>query len=260
MQQAALKAISESLVEDPLVQAVFVKGSIARGEEDEFSDIDLYCLVKEEDKGDFLNKRIGHLEKYRKVLFYEDFFIIAPQIIAVYDNLLHVDLYTVTEDTFLEKDYFKVLYDPRGVMDQYRRTQNLRLTEEEFADHVYDVAWYSFQYRKALKRGNDIWASEMLHFVLVNSAYVLLHRYYPERAQLGMKALGSLLPRNKLKEVQHILNNRNPMSHKTAVTSLIYLLKEEKGWINSQLPEESQANRFLELMLSTLEDDLNSFY
>ena len=63
MQQAALKAISESLVEDPLVQAVFVKGSIARGEEDEFSDIDLYCLVKEEDKGDFLNKRIGHLEK-----------------------------------------------------------------------------------------------------------------------------------------------------------------------------------------------------
>ena len=61
MQQAALKAISESLVEDPLVQAVFVKGSIARGEEDEFSDIDLYCLVKEEDKGDFLNKRIGHI-------------------------------------------------------------------------------------------------------------------------------------------------------------------------------------------------------
>jgi predicted nucleotidyltransferase len=108
----ALEVLTNSLVKDKRVQAIFIKGSVGREEQDEHSDLDLYCLVDQDDLSDFLLSRIDHLETYGKLLFYDDIYIIAPQIIAVYENMLHVDLFTVTEEIFVEKDYFKVIYDP----------------------------------------------------------------------------------------------------------------------------------------------------
>jgi predicted nucleotidyltransferase len=45
----AIAVISNSLQLDKRVQSIFLKGSIGRGEQDEYSDIDMYCLVNEED-------------------------------------------------------------------------------------------------------------------------------------------------------------------------------------------------------------------
>lgn len=42
----ALEVLSTSLKQDKRVQAIFVKGSVGRGEQDEHSDLDLYCLVE----------------------------------------------------------------------------------------------------------------------------------------------------------------------------------------------------------------------
>ncbi|UTR10744.1 nucleotidyltransferase domain-containing protein [Evansella sp. LMS18] len=220
MQKEALKLISASLVKDHTVQAVFVKGSIGRGEDDEYSDIDLYCLVDDEDEKEFLANRLKHLEAYRKVLFHEDLFIIAPQIIAVYDNLLHVDLFTVTEKTFKEKDYFKVIYDPYGLLEKFQASQNLFLTQEEFDSHAYDVAWFLFQYRKAVQRDNDLWAVEMLRFLMPNLAKVLLHRYSPEHAQLGIKTLSKFLSGEKLNHINTIYNYVTPSLHKEAAAGI----------------------------------------
>ena len=44
------------------VRAIFRKGSMGRNEHDEFSDIDLYCLVDKEDEEQFLAKRLDHLQ------------------------------------------------------------------------------------------------------------------------------------------------------------------------------------------------------
>ena len=49
----AIAAISNSLQQDKRVQSIFLKGSIGRCEQDEFSDIDMYCLVNEEDVEEF---------------------------------------------------------------------------------------------------------------------------------------------------------------------------------------------------------------
>lgn len=256
VQEEALQAISKSLIKDPMVKAIFVKGSLGRGEADEYSDIDLYCLVHEEDIEKFLEGRLEHLENYRKVLFHEDFFIIAPQLIAVFDNLLHIDLFTVTEETYIEKDYFRVIHDPNGRMNKFKQSQNLLLSQEDFEGHVYDVAWYLFQYRKAMKRGNGIWATEMLHLVLSNLSRVLLNRYHPSRAQLGIKATAFLLPSAKQQEFERILNKATPASHQQAVHQLINLLDDEMNWIVSVLTAESQAVKFLKLMRNTLKKEL----
>jgi predicted nucleotidyltransferase len=243
-QEKAVYSISESLKKDELVQAIFLKGSMGRGENDEHSDVDLYVLVKEEDEKTFLEKRVNHLNAYRYLLFYDDIFIIAPQIIAVYDDMLHVDLFTVTETTFKEKDYFKVVYDPGNILKKYEATQNLELSPEEFYELSIDVPWFLFQYRKAYNRGNSLWGVEVLQHCMFKMAKVLLHRYSPERAQLGMKALGALLPADKLKEVNEIYHFLNPENHKQAADRIIDLYSRELGWIEENLPDDKSVAFF----------------
>lgn len=251
-QDEAVRTISQSLIKDNQVKAIFLKGSMGRGEYDEYSDVDLYCLVDEKEEEDFLSRRLKHLESYRKILFYEDYFIIAPQIIAVYDNLLHVDLFTVTEKTFKEKDFFRVVYDPENKLAKFQSTQNLLLSKEEFHDCAYDVAWFLFQYHKANQRGNDLWAVEMLQHVMVNLSKVLLHRYRPERAQLGLKALESLLPSSHLNKVKTIFTYNTPASHNRAIFHLMNLLNDEIDWIESNVGRNAQAGPFLRMMINLL--------
>lgn len=239
----ALQVISGSLKEDTRVQAIFVKGSVGRGEQDEQSDLDLYCLVDEKDLDDFLQSRIRHLESYGKLLFHDDIFIVAPQILAVYENMLHVDLFTVTEESFIEKDFFKVIYDPYHLLSKYMITQNLRLSEGEFQDSVDDIAWFLFQYKKMANRGNDLWAVNMLNHAMFNLARVLLHKYKPERALLGLKTVSVSLPEGVFKELSKIQEYITPAKHQIAAGLLRVLLSHESGWILNEVayPEKIES-------------------
>lgn len=248
-QELAVQKITESLTSDSLVKAVFLKGSMGRKEHDEHSDIDLYCLVDKEDEEAFLKKRRTHLESYRPILFEDDIFIIAPQLIAVFDDLLHVDLFTVTAESYTKKDFFKVLYDPHGIMEQFRGNQSLAISQQEFKDAVIDVAWFMFQYKKAAGRGNDVWASRMLTNSMDHLARVLLYKYKPERAQLGLKTLTDALPDGAMDELVLIMEATTPNRHREAAVRLSRLLHEEMDWIIWNLEDCQQTENLLRKMV-----------
>ncbi len=125
------------------------------------------------------------------------------------------------------------------------------LSSEEFSGCAYDVAWYLFQYNKAKQRGNDLWAVEMLQHVMVNLSKVLLHRYRPEKAQLGLKSLESQLPPIQLDRVKTIFMHITPDSHNKAVHYLIKLLSDEIDWIESKVQKDSQAVPFIRMMITS---------
>ena len=247
----ALAVIVESLKKDILVQAIFLKGSIGRGEHDKHSDIDLYCLVDEEDVENFLSNRISHLKTVGELLFYDDIFIIAPQIIAVYDHLLHIDLFTVTERTLVQKDFMKVLYDPQNILEKYKHNQSLYLSNEEFQDAVDDVAWFLFQYKKSAERGNHLWACHMLHHVMSHLAKVLLHHYCPQRALLGLKTISTSIPIEIAQQMNEVTNHITTNHHRQAAHLLCRLLQNEHDWVfeNVDSPERIQPfwNRIMNL-------------
>ncbi|WP_110943565.1 nucleotidyltransferase domain-containing protein [Virgibacillus senegalensis] len=249
-QEQTLKQITASLQADPLVKAVFVKGSIGRGEHDENSDIDLYCLVEEADEQSFLDHRLKHLQAYGKLLFYDDIFIIAPQIIAVYEDLLHVDLFTVTEKTHSDKDYFQVLYDPERRMNSFVPKQHLQLTQEEFIEDLKDVVWFLLQYRKTALRGNDIWAVGVLHQISVHLARVLLHRYTPDRAQLGLKAVENSLPADIRENMRTLFHSITPGRHAQAAAHVVSILQKHKEWLFRQSATAPNTNRLLKTMIA----------
>lgn len=246
----AVEVIVNSLRMDKRIQAIFLKGSMGRGEQDEHSDIDLYCLVNEEDEEDFLLSRLQHLKSYKQLLFYDEIFIVAPQILAVYENLVHVDLFTVTENTYIEKDFIKVLYDPNSKMEKCKQSQNLNLSEQEFQDAVDDVAWFLFQYKKSSARGNDLWSVSMLHQVMTHLARVLLHRYNPERAQLGLKTLQTSLPQEINHTINKVYDHITPLKHQQAVLLICELLSKETDWVFSEIIDPSKIKPLWDRMIS----------
>ncbi|MDX5476309.1 MAG: nucleotidyltransferase domain-containing protein [Bacillaceae bacterium] len=247
--EEAVEVIAKSLKQDKRVLAIFLKGSIGRGEHDEHSDIDMYCLVDEEDVEDFNQSRMGHLASYNKLLFYDEIFIVAPQILAVYENLVHVDLFTVTEQTYIEKDYIKVVYDPANKLEKFKQTQSLTLSKEEFQDAVDDIAWFMFQYKKSSARGNDIWSVNMLHHVMTNLLRVLLHRYNPNRAQLGLKTMELSLPEEIVDLTKNIYDNMTPKKHHEAVKLLVELLVNESDWIFAEVANPDKIRPLWERMI-----------
>ncbi|WP_102706838.1 nucleotidyltransferase domain-containing protein [Terribacillus saccharophilus] len=235
MHQAALDSLVDILANEKEVNAIFVKGSFGRGEQDPYSDIDLYCLVEEHNLNNFLAKRLPLLSKYKDVLYSEELFIIAPQLIIVYDDFLHVDLFTVTEKTFKQSDHFKVLYDPDQLLDQFKGTQKLTMTDEEYGNQIIDLTWFLFQYRKAALRENSAWAAAMLQQVTDPLSRMLLHHYAPDRAQLGLKRAEQLLPSSIYNEFNIILENVTPAGHQKAAAAILQLLAKEQSFIENHL-------------------------
>ncbi|MBT2663149.1 nucleotidyltransferase domain-containing protein [Bacillus sp. ISL-45] len=246
----ALEVLASSLKHDPRVQAIFVKGSVGRGEQDEFSDLDLYCLVDEKDLNGFLQSRISHLESYGKLLFLDDIFIVAPQILAVYEDMLHVDLFTVTETTFIEKDFFKIIHDPHHRMEKYKASQSLSLSPGEYQDAVDDIAWFLYQYKKSAARGNDLWSVNLLNHVMTHLARVLLYRYKPERAQLGMKTVKTSLPDAVIKKLLGIQENITPQKHQNAAVYLLDFLNREGDWMFRELPNPEKIKPLWDKVIS----------
>lgn len=247
-QEAAVEKVLESLKKDPSVRSVFLKGSMGRKEHDKHSDIDLYCLVEEGKEEGFLTRRLDHLKAYKDLIFHDDIFIIAPQIIAIYEDWLHIDLFTVTEKTIQEKDFFTVLYDPENLMGKYESTQNLNVSDEQFRDQVLDAAWFLFQYQKAAARRNDTWAVEMLRHSMRSVTIILLSRYAKERAVLGLKTIHRDLPQERQDRVVEVYEAMTPSHHEVAVRKIAILLESEFDWIREELGE-GEVVSFMGLMV-----------
>ncbi len=252
-QEIAVERVTASFKKDRSVRSIFLKGSMGRNEHDEYSDIDLYCLVEEGEEKEFLGRRLDHLKAYKEMIFYDDIFIIAPQIIAIYEDWLHIDLFTVTEKTIQEKDFFTVLYDPENLMKKYEAAQHLTITKDGFKDSVLDAAWFLFQYKKAAERGNHTWAPEMLRHSMRNVTTILLSRYAKNRALLGLKTIHRDLPQGKQDKIVEIYEMMTPTHHKKAACYIANLLKNELQWIEEELDDEDvQTGSFMKMMVETI--------
>ncbi|WP_432363385.1 hypothetical protein [Sporosarcina sp. UB5] len=123
------------------------------------------------------------------------------------------------------------------------------MTETEYRDNVMDVGWFLFQYSKSAARGNDIWSVRMLTNVVHHLGRVLLYRYAPERAKLGLKTIEQSLPESVVVELTEILEFITPGEHEQAVGRIGRLLEREYDWIRLQWSEESEQMRFVRMMI-----------
>lgn len=221
----AINKILPFVIEDKAVQAVFLKGSIARDESDEFSDIDFYCMVKEEELDSFLIRRLDYMKQYKPLIFHQEVNFVGPQIVGVYNNGLHFDLYTVTYETLKRTDEIKVLYDPEDLLTQYK-AEKLTIDENDLLENFNEISFVLLEFEVAYCRNDLIWASRLGSHIVGYLAIILRWLYDSDNAQLGLKRLYKKMDNNMLDRLSKAMDLLGPSSVLQGINQLIKIVDE----------------------------------
>jgi predicted nucleotidyltransferase len=189
----AIDIISKAIIADGLCEAILVKGSIGRGDDDEFSDVDMYAVVKEEHLDTFLTHRMGYLESYLPLLYASHVNFVAEQIVAIFNNGLHFDLYTVTANTLPHSDKAKIIYDPANKFSSYEPEYRI-IAVEELVYYFDEALYYFIEGDAAYRRGNYPWAQHIMSSTISCSAVLLRYLYDKDYAYLGLKKINEIIP------------------------------------------------------------------
>lgn len=232
-QQDSINKILPFLIQDSDVRAVLVKGSVARGESDEFSDVDLYCLVKEDGLETFFKKRVEYLRKYRPFMYLTEANFVGPQIVGVYDNGLHIDLYTVTLETLPKTDEIKILYDPEKLLIQYK-AEPLTIKDDDIIEYFNRISFSMLEFEAAYCRNDLTWASRLGSHMTGYLSIILRYTCDPDNAQLGLKGLFKKIDRNKYDKFFEAIDSLGPSYLPKGVKILAQITNE----ILKELPKE----------------------
>lgn len=192
----AVEKVSRAILDGGLCQAILLKGSLARGEEDAYSDVDLYAVVKEKCLDLFLSRRQEYLAAYLPTVMVQEVNFVAPQLVAIYEDGLHFDLYAVTADTLSPKDVVKAVYDPENLCQSCceENPAGSGLSPEALAGLFEDALYYFVEADSAYHRKNYPWTARILSGALSNSAKLLRWIYDREHAEWGLKGINHVLP------------------------------------------------------------------
>jgi predicted nucleotidyltransferase len=173
---ALIAAASEWAWADERVRALLLKGSLARGDGDERSDVDLVIVTRP--------GRLGELWAERRVIaarlgrwlggFDEVAWQAAHTFIGFYDGPIKVDFFYQEAEPHADpwlRDGFVALVDPDGLADALKA----RLTDErgapdlsDFDAHAWDWLWWM---DVKLSRGGQAW---LVHIELVKFVETML--------------------------------------------------------------------------------------
>lgn len=117
--EVLLENALKDLTSNPHVLAIYLAGSLARGNFDNYSDIDLHTIVIAEKKVDFIKEKRIRASKWGQVLYYEDVHPSSPYVVIHYDSFLKVDSWYHAPEEVVPSIWLKgyeVLYDPQNLI------------------------------------------------------------------------------------------------------------------------------------------------
>lgn len=229
----AIDTICEIIKKDYAVRAIFLKGSIARNDLDDYSDVDFYCIVKDDEIENFLRRRLNYLKQYRPLIYWSESNFVGPQIVAVFDNGLHFDLYTVTLDTLQKTDEIKVLYDPEELLADYR-SEHLTISEDSVLNFFHEFTFTMLEFEAAYCRNDLLWASRLASHLSGYLAMILRYLFDANNAKLGFKRLYKSLDEELYKKMVEAMDLSGP----SYLPKGVILLAEVANEIIEKLPDE----------------------
>lgn len=226
------------------VEALYLKGSIARNESDQYSDVDFYCLVSEEIYEEMIEKREELLEEYRTILYKSKVNFGIEQVVVIFDNNIHLDFYVTKEIPDNGFDEIMVLYDQRNVLSKYRRKKNV-IESKEIAKYLNSAIYTLLEIDVAYRREDELWLMRLTSHMLADISLVLSHIYNSDNPVLHMKGLYSKLPENIKSRIDIIMKLMTPDNSKSCIIRIIELFeiivdmqnKEVKGMLHTKYLE-----------------------
>ena len=220
----AIEAISRKIIDDNLCEAIILKGSIGRGDDDEYSDVDMYLIVAPEKMDAVLEKRREYLSTYKEIVYLEDVNFGLPQKVVIYEDSLHVDLYIAQMEQIGHADPIKVWYDPKGLFENYTYSRD-DVTEEEIAEYFKEVLYSFVEADTAYKRKNYAWTAKIMGNAIAMAAFLLRYHYDKKYAFLGLKKINEIIPAEQYQLLEDAYNYLGRDTFDKANDCLIHVLE-----------------------------------
>ncbi|MGF2615768.1 nucleotidyltransferase domain-containing protein [Rossellomorea vietnamensis] len=118
-----LQTVLKDLSNDPDVRGIYLGGSLAKGNNDRYSDIDLHIIVSPDSKSDFIRDKYERPRKWGNVLFFEGH-PDNPVIVTHFDCFVKVDTFYKEPGELIPSLWLaglKALYDPEGIVEKVLR-------------------------------------------------------------------------------------------------------------------------------------------
>ncbi len=252
-----IKRIKEVLEEDDRVLAAWLEGSIARNEDDDLSDVDLWISVKDNAFDDFIETREQFATQLGPVtsLLYpkeehgeepiESFHIILEEMPTAVSVDIHVQPrsrhFTFTKGSDAEE--CKVLFDKAHIVKiKQKRPEVIERQAVEAFDEVSLRFWHLIPKVAALiERGDLLEASEQYRRRLEEYITLLRIVHSPEKVDWGLKDIEYDLPEDVVKIIYQLMPTLSAKTlHKQLAKLLRLFLKQQKMMARTmkhQLPE-----------------------
>lgn len=197
-------------------------------------------MVKGKELDSFLKRRKNYMEQYRPLIFFDEVNFVAPQIVGVFDDGLHFDLYTVTYDSLCKTDEIKILYYPEKLLSKYT-PEPLSISDDTLVEYFNEISFTMLEFEAAYCRKDLIWASGLANHITGYLSIILRHMCDPNNAQLGSKRLYKKLDKEKYDRLATAMDLLGPSHLPRGVKKLLEITEEAM----EELPKEisSKINR-----------------
>lgn len=193
------------LKNDNDVIGIYLAGSLAKGDYDDFSDIDLHTIVNKEKLPEYINQKYLRPHNWGNILFFENLNKQAPVTPVHYDCFVKIDCWyhcieELSPSIWLK--HCKVLYDKTGCISEIIKASKdiaYNITANEIEQwRVKYLAYTHESYRNA-KRGECYAALDMLNM----ARWCIAYGWY---AEIGIHIDAHWGAWSKLEGIRSVLN------------------------------------------------------
>lgn len=202
-----LQNVLADLTADEKVLAIYLAGSLGRGDFDHFSDIDLHVIVETNSKKDFIQNKKARAAKWGNVLFYEGV-PTSPVVVTHFDCFIKVDSWYETLEEIEPSIWLKgmkSLYDPSGILNPIIEEISKARFELEADDITYwktkVLAYFHETYRAVMRKELYYALSNLdrVRWLIADGWYMDMEQHLDSSYGVWSKIEGS---RSKLSEEQ----------------------------------------------------------
>ncbi|MDX5476233.1 MAG: hypothetical protein LPK00_11925 [Bacillaceae bacterium] len=250
-----MDAIEADVKNDPNIVAAFYGGSIANENEDNYSDIDLRIIVKEQAFEQYRLKKKERAKNWGEVLFYEDF-PWAPYSIAHFKNFIKVDTFYYKDIDIQPSLYLKnmkIIHDSDEILMRVLKlsnTQTFSFSQEELDVWVGKVYAYLHETYRRVMRNEFNYAFSMLEALRFSVVIGWLTEKEIPANNFGdwSKIEGSRSPLTE-EQLTLLASWDNPSRDKKEILNLAKAIFTEFKLVHNKICEKYNLNEELEVML-----------
>lgn len=205
MQQQLIDYLVEDLSKKAQVVALYLKGSLAGGYHDAYSDVDFYCVVKEGHEKEMIAYREPLLAGFHETIYASEVNFGDPQKINIYKGDLHLDFYVTSQIPTSGVSAIFTLYDPNHVLSSYKKLP--REDDPSILVTHFNESIYTFhEYYIAIKREDWLWASRLESHILASLGIILDATCKLDRPVLHLKGVHARLSKDMKELICRLLS------------------------------------------------------